>query len=59
MGGCVLFFGQTAEILHTHAICYRMMNALGIFWIDRLAPEGLIVYTRRHDDNLGKISPES
>jgi hypothetical protein len=39
--GCVLFFGLTAKLFHTQAIWYRMMNALGIFRIDRLVSEDL------------------
>jgi hypothetical protein len=44
----VLFFSLTAEPFHTHAIWYGMMNALGIFRMDRLVPEDLAVYTRRN-----------
>jgi len=43
----VLFIGLTAEPYHTHAIWYGMMNALGIFHIDRLAPEDLEIYTKQ------------
>ena len=41
----ILFIGLTAYPYHTHAIWYRMMNALGIFRIDRLDPEDLEIYT--------------
>ena len=41
----ILFIGLTAEPFHTHAIWYWMMNALGIFRIDRLVPEDLEIYT--------------
>ena len=43
----MLFVGLTAEPYHTHAIWYGMMNALGIFRMDRLDPEDLEIYTRQ------------
>ena len=43
----VLFIGLTADPYHTHAIWYGMMNALGIFRIDRLDPEDLEIYTEQ------------
>ena len=56
MAGCVLFIGMTEEPFHTHAIWYGMMNALGIFRIDRLIPEDLAVYTRQpHYFWLGEV----
>ena len=52
----VLFIGLTADPYHTHAIWYGMMNALGIFRIDRLVPEDLAVYTRQpHYFWLGEV----
>jgi len=54
--GCVLFIGLTAEPYHTHAVWYGMMNALGIFRMDRLVPEDLAVYTRQpHYFWLGEV----
>ena len=41
----VLFIGLTADPYHTHAIWYGMMNAIGIFRMDRLVPEDLEIYT--------------
>jgi len=43
----VLFIGLTAEPYHTHAIWYGMMNALGLFRMDRLAPDDLEIYTEQ------------
>ena len=43
----ILFIGLTAYPYHTHAIWYWMMNALGIFRIDRLVPEDLEIYTKQ------------
>ena len=52
----VLFIGLTADPYHTHAIWYAMMNALGIFRIDRLAPEDLEIYTQQpHYFWLGEV----
>jgi len=52
----VLLVGLTAEPYHTHAIWYWMINALGIFRIDRLIPEDLGVYTRQpHYFWLGEV----
>ena len=51
-----LFICQTAEPFHTHAIWYGMMNALGIFRMDRLIPEDLEIYTRQpHYFWLGEV----
>jgi len=56
----VLFIGLTAEPFHTHAIWYGMMNALGIFRMDRLVPEDLAVYTRQpHYFWLGEVGMAS
>ena len=52
----VLFIGLTADPYHTHAIWYGMMNALGIFRMDRLIPEDLEIYTRQpHYFWLGEV----
>ena len=52
----MLFICQTAEPFHTHAIWYGMMNALGIFRMDRLIPEDLEIYTRQpHYFWLGEV----
>ena len=52
----VLFIGLTADPYHTHAIWYGMMNALGFFRIDRLAPEDLEIYTKQpHYFWLGEV----
>ena len=52
----MLFIGLTAEPYHTHAIWYGMMNALGIFRIDRLVPEDLEIYTAQpHHFWLGEV----
>jgi len=56
----VLFIGLTAEPFHTHAIWYGMMNALGIFRMDRLIPEELAVYNRQpHYFWLGEVGMAS
>jgi len=52
----VLFINLTAEPYLTHAIWYGMMNALGIFRIDRLDPEDLEIYTEQpHYFWLGEV----
>ena len=52
----MLFIGLTAEQYHTHAIWYGMMNALGIFRMDRLDPEDLEIYTEQpHYFWLGEV----
>jgi len=52
----VLFVGLTAEPFHTHAIWYGMMNALGIFRMDRLDPEDVEIYTEQpHYFWLGEV----
>jgi len=52
----VLFIGLTADPYHTHAIWYGMMNALGIFRMDRLDPEDLEIYTEQpHYFWLGEV----
>ncbi|MCX6690879.1 MAG: hypothetical protein NTW33_02200, partial [Methanoregula sp.] len=50
------FIGLTADPYHTHAIWYGMMNALGIFRMDRLVPEDLEIYTEQpHYFWLGEV----
>ena len=52
----VLFIGLTADPYHTHAIWYGMMNAIGIFRMDRLVPEDLEIYTvQPHYFWLGEV----
>ena len=52
----MLFIGLTAEPYHTHAIWHWMMNAVGIFRIDRLIPEDLEIYTGQpHCFWLGEV----
>ena len=46
-GGACRFIGLTAEPYHTHAIWYGMMNALGIFRMNRLVQEDLEIYTEQ------------
>jgi len=56
----VLFIGLTADPYHTHAIWYGMMNALGVFRIDRLDPEDLEIYTEQpHYFWLGEVGMAS
>jgi len=56
----VLFVGMTADPYHTHAIWYGMMNALGIFRMDRLVLEDLAVYIRQpHYFWLGEVGMAS
>jgi len=56
----ILFIGLTAEPYHTHAIWYWMINALGIFRMDRLDPEDLEIYTEQpHYFWLGEVGMAS